>query len=249
MISFDIRVLAFDEGCENHRHVASWNALNVCKGSFQDHRTIDIENKKQIRDLLVETQGQTCLTATLIRTELTEPSIRTFSFWLRLITTGLSNNCFDDLSNTKKNKIDWIIERLNILDFNFGFIVSFDNLWFEVFDAECSLKSRSNSVEIWLMSWCLEKSRKQSVKRKIQTISTYSSWRCWLGHFLFANETIGMKREDKRKESHKWLFDKQTDVSRTVVLRWIIEKKQNKMIRHSTILSQSLLDPPKINDE
>jgi len=58
-----------------------------------------------------------------------------------------------------------------------------------------------------------------------------------------------MKREDKRKESHKWLFDKQTDVSRTVVLRWIIEKKQNKMIRHSTILSQSLLDPPKINDE
>ncbi len=39
----------------------------------------------------------TCLTAILIRTELTEPSIRIRSFSLRLIITGLSNNCFDDL--------------------------------------------------------------------------------------------------------------------------------------------------------
>lgn len=40
----------------------------------------------------------TCFTPILIRTELTEPSMRIRSFWLRLMTTGLSNSCLEDLT-------------------------------------------------------------------------------------------------------------------------------------------------------
>ena len=42
-------------------------------------------------------RSSACFTAILIRTELTEPSMRIRSFGFRLMTTGLSSNCFDVL--------------------------------------------------------------------------------------------------------------------------------------------------------
>lgn len=61
----------------------------LCEYRFRD--------KKSVRKLDAEffrlcVGGCTCLTAMLTRTELMEPSIRTFSLSLRLITTGCSSS-------------------------------------------------------------------------------------------------------------------------------------------------------------
>lgn len=45
----------------------------------------------------IRSRSSACLTAILIRTELTEPSMRIRSLAFRLMTTGLRSNCFDDL--------------------------------------------------------------------------------------------------------------------------------------------------------
>lgn len=80
--------------------------------------------------------------------ELTEPSIRTFSFSFLLTTTGVSNSSLLLL----ETEISYSCppKRKYLLDFNFRLIVSFYNLRFKILNTQSRSEGTSDSIKIWL---------------------------------------------------------------------------------------------------
>jgi hypothetical protein len=100
---------------------------------------------------------RTFLTAMLMRIELMDPSMRTRSFSLRLMTTGVSRSSLlflkkriDQQQREIRKKTMTKEERklvlLNLLDFHFGLIVTLDHSRVKVLHAHGRLERSSHGI-------------------------------------------------------------------------------------------------------
>lgn len=103
----------------------------------------------------------TCFTAMLTRTELMEPSIRTFSLSLRLMITGWRRSSLLLLKVERNNPpsliclwlpalLRWSCHRSSASPyFHLRLVVSLYHLGGEVLQAEGGLQGRTNRIQIW----------------------------------------------------------------------------------------------------
>ncbi len=98
-------------------------------------------------------------TAMLMRIELTELSMSTRSFSLRLITTGLSRSSLLFLLYKKKAWLKGLILRRTmnfdeLLDFDLGLVVSLDNSRVEVLHAHGGRQGRPHCIQVRFECGC-----------------------------------------------------------------------------------------------
>lgn len=100
----------------------------------------------------------------------------------------------------------------NILYFDLWFIMSFDNLGFEIFKTKSSLKCGSKSIKIRFMSRCLYRYNKNNffILKKIKL--TLGGIDCVMICIRYVDKEQCI---DKRKQSHKWMTTKFLILNRT----------------------------------